>query len=110
MLTSHKIKLRWRGTAETGRKKDLILASLTEGKSLYSICLDARISQCQVSKWRKTDTVFRAACSKAMQVSTDLRAQARDRVKRERRAEQERRLAMWRREPPKWKPINRIAP
>ena len=104
------LKLQWKGTIETGRKKDLILASLTAGKSLYIICLDARISHCLVSKWRRTDVAFREACSKAMEISAKLRAQARDLAKEQRRAEQERRMAMWRQEQAKWRPVNRIAP
>jgi hypothetical protein len=94
---------RWRGTAETGRKKDLILELLAGGKSLYGARLDARISHNMVYMWRRTDAAFQAACSNAVQISGELRARERSRVKAERRADQERRMVMWR-------PVNRIAP
>jgi hypothetical protein len=102
-MIEHKIAPQWKGTAETGRKKELILELLEKGKSLYSACLDARISHNMVYMWRKTDVAFRAACSKAIQVSAELRVRERNRVKEERRADQERRTALWR-------PVNRIAP
>jgi hypothetical protein len=56
-----------------------------------------------VYMWRKTDGAFRVACSEVVQISTGLRTQERKRIKEERRAEQERRIAIWR-------PVNRIAP
>jgi hypothetical protein len=102
-MTEREMTVRWKGTAETGRKKELILELLEKGKSLYSACLDARISHNMVYIWRKTDAAFRAACAKAVQASAGLRAKERNRLKEERRAEQERRVAMWR-------PVNRIAP
>jgi terminase small subunit-like protein len=102
-MIGHKLTPRWKGTAETGRRKDLILELLGKGMSLYGACLDARISHNMVYVWRKTDRAFRAACSKAIQVSAELRAQERNRLKDERQAAQERRMAMWR-------PVNRIAP
>ncbi|SRR6266481_7486337 len=92
-----------KGTAETGRKKDLILELLGKGKSLYGACLDARIPHNVVYTWRRMDATFRAACLKAIQISAELRARERNRIREDRRAEQERRMAMWR-------PMNRIAP
>ena len=92
-----------KGTAETGRKKDLVLKLLAGGKSFYTACLDARVSNNTIYMWRKNDAAFQAACSKAVQFSLELRVRERNRIKEERRAEQERRLAMWR-------PVNRIAP
>jgi hypothetical protein len=71
--------------------------------SLYGACLDARIPHNMVYMWRRTDMAFGAACSKALQISAELRARERDRIREDRRAEQERRTAMWR-------PVNRIAP
>jgi hypothetical protein len=102
-MIEHEMALRWRGTAETGRKKDLILELLGKGMSLYSACLEARISHNMVYMWRWTDAAFRAACSKAIQISAELRGRERDRIREDRRAEQARRMAMWR-------PVNRIAP
>jgi hypothetical protein len=93
----------WKGTAETKRRKAAILELLAKGMSLYGACLDARISHNMVYMWRKTDAAFRAACSEAVRASAELRARERNRLKQERQAEQERRMAMWR-------PVNRIAP
>jgi hypothetical protein len=93
----------WKGTAETGRKKDLILELLAQGRSLYSIYLSEKIAQCVVMAWRRKDAAFHTACSRAIRISAELRARQRNRIKEERQAEQERRLAMWR-------PVNRIAP
>jgi len=93
----------WKGTTETGCKKDRILELLAQGRSLYSIYLSEKIAQCVVMAWRRKDAAFHIACSKAIQVSAELRAQERNRLKDERRADQERRMAMWR-------PMNRIAP
>jgi len=93
----------WKGTAETGRKKDLILELLIQGRSLYSIYLSEKIAQCVVMAWRRNDEAFHTACSKAIRVSAELRVLERNRIKEERRADQERRMALWR-------PVNRIAP
>jgi hypothetical protein len=103
VMIEHEMKPHWRGTAETGRKKDLILKLLAEGRSLYSACLDARIPYNMVYVWRRTDSAFRTACSKAVQASAELRAKERNHIKEERQAEQQRRVARWR-------PVNRIAP
>jgi hypothetical protein len=102
-MIEREMTFQWKGTAETQRKKDLILELLRKGRSLYGACLDARISHNMVYIWRKTDVAFRAACSKAVQVSAELRAQERSRIREERRIEQERRMVLWR-------PVNRIAP
>jgi len=102
-MIQNKITPPWKGTAETGRKKDLVLELLAKGRSLYAACLDARIPHNMVYVWRRTDAAFRAACSKAVQVSAELRAHERNRLKEERQAEQARRSAMW-------QPVNRIAP
>lgn len=93
----------WRGTPETGRKKDLILELLAKGHSLYAACLEVSIPHNMVYMWRRSDAAFRAACSRGVQLSAELRAQERNRIKQERLAEQQRRLTMWR-------PVNRIAP
>lgn len=97
------INPQWKGTAETARKKDLILELLTQGRSLYSIYLSEKIAQCVVMAWRRKDAAFHTACSRAIQISAELRARERNRLKEERRVEQARRRAMWR-------PVNRIAP
>jgi hypothetical protein len=102
-MIKREITPQWKGTVETARKKDLILELLRKGMSLYAACLDARISHNMVYIWRKTDGAFRAACSKAVQVSAEQRARERNRIRDERLAEQKRRLSMWR-------PVNRIAP
>jgi hypothetical protein len=93
----------WNGTAETKRKKDLILELLVQGRSLYSIYLSEKIAPCVVMAWRRKDAAFHTACSKAIRVSAEIRAQERNRLKEDRRAEQTRRAAMWR-------SVNKIAP